>query len=150
MELHERFLDSCLNECLLASQELLRTLTKLMTTCQLFADHMMKFAADEEEENREVIQALNDSKAVAGSTIESLTEAQQKAERALKRAESSNSMRGGRHNAVPPPPPHKNKTARLQAQRNEAQAEFIRNETSHESFTRTLSKFSNTFDEQVR
>ena len=40
---HERFLDMCLKECLLASQELLKILTKIMTTCLLFADQMTRF-----------------------------------------------------------------------------------------------------------
>lgn len=44
LELHEKFLDSCLKECLLASQELLKILTKIMTTCLLFADYMKKFS----------------------------------------------------------------------------------------------------------
>lgn len=43
LELHERFLDTCLKECLLASQELLKILTKIMTTCLLFADQMTRF-----------------------------------------------------------------------------------------------------------
>ena len=42
LELHEKFLDSCLKECLLASQDLLKVLTKIMTTCLLFADYMKK------------------------------------------------------------------------------------------------------------
>lgn len=41
---HENFLDTCLKECLLASQDLLRVLTKLMTTCLLFAEQMRRFA----------------------------------------------------------------------------------------------------------
>ena len=44
LELHEKFLDACLKECLLASQELLKILTKIMTTCLLFADYMRKFS----------------------------------------------------------------------------------------------------------
>jgi hypothetical protein len=47
--LHERFLDVCLKECLLASQDLLKILTKIMTTCLLFADQMRRFAAESEE-----------------------------------------------------------------------------------------------------
>ena len=43
IDLHEKFLDSCLKECLLASQDLLKILTKLMTTCLLFADQMNRF-----------------------------------------------------------------------------------------------------------
>ena len=46
LELHEKFLDTCLKECLLASQELLKVLTKLMTTCLLFADYMTKLLQD--------------------------------------------------------------------------------------------------------
>ena len=49
IDLHERFLDSCLKECLLASQDLLKILTKIMTTCLLFADQMIRFAAESEE-----------------------------------------------------------------------------------------------------
>jgi gamma-tubulin complex component 2 len=45
LSVHERFLDTCLKECLLASQDLLRILTKLTTTCLLFADQMEKFMA---------------------------------------------------------------------------------------------------------
>ena len=41
---HERFLDTCLKECLLASQDLLKILTKIMTTCLLFADQMKRFS----------------------------------------------------------------------------------------------------------
>jgi gamma-tubulin complex component 2 len=44
--LHESFLDLCLNECLLASQDLLRILTKITTTCLLFAEQMKRFAFD--------------------------------------------------------------------------------------------------------
>jgi gamma-tubulin complex component 2 len=47
MELHEKFLDTCLKECLLASQDLLKILTKIMTTCLLFADQMQRFARED-------------------------------------------------------------------------------------------------------
>lgn len=45
LHLHEVFLDTCLKECLLASQDLLRVLTKITTTCLLFADQMKRFAS---------------------------------------------------------------------------------------------------------
>ena len=48
IDLHEKFLDSCLKECLLASQDLLKVLTKLMTTCLLFSDQMKRFFDDNE------------------------------------------------------------------------------------------------------
>ena len=44
LHLHELFLDTCLKECLLASQDLLRILTKITTTCLLFAEQMKRFA----------------------------------------------------------------------------------------------------------
>ena len=43
MLLHEKFLDTCLKECLLASQDLLNSLTKILGTCVLFADHVHNF-----------------------------------------------------------------------------------------------------------
>ncbi len=44
ISLHEKFLDTCLKECLLASQDLLKVLTKLMTTCLLFSDQIKRFS----------------------------------------------------------------------------------------------------------
>ena len=48
LSLHEVFLDTCLKECLLASQDLLRILTKITTTCLLFADQMKRFSGSNE------------------------------------------------------------------------------------------------------
>mmetsp|Transcript_109 Transcript_109/g.209 ORF Transcript_109/g.209 Transcript_109/m.209 type:complete len:347 (-) Transcript_109:98-1138(-) len=48
LNLHEVFLDTCLKECLLASQDLLRILTKITTTCLLFADQMKRFSGSNE------------------------------------------------------------------------------------------------------
>lgn len=55
LSLHEKYLDTCLKECLLASQDLLNILTKIMATCLVFADHVKKFS---------------DSISAIGSTIE--------------------------------------------------------------------------------
>jgi Gamma tubulin complex component C-terminal len=51
INLHEKFLDTCLKECLLASQELLKILTKIMTTCLLFTEQMHRFALESEGYN---------------------------------------------------------------------------------------------------
>jgi len=40
---HNAFLQKTLNECLLSNRDLVRTLTKLMTTCLLFSDQMKLF-----------------------------------------------------------------------------------------------------------
>lgn len=48
LTLHEKFMDLCLRESLLASQDLLKILTKLMTTCLLFSDHMKRYCISTE------------------------------------------------------------------------------------------------------
>ena len=40
---HNKYLQKTLNECLLSNRDLVRTLTKLMTTCLLFSDQMKLF-----------------------------------------------------------------------------------------------------------
>ncbi len=45
MRFHNEFLDTCLRECLLTHQNLLKTLAKLMATCLMFADQIKRFAA---------------------------------------------------------------------------------------------------------
>eukprot|EP00516_Mucochytrium_quahogii_P003975 CAMPEP_0203759020 /NCGR_PEP_ID=MMETSP0098-20131031/11951_1 /ASSEMBLY_ACC=CAM_ASM_000208 /TAXON_ID=96639 /ORGANISM=" , Strain NY0313808BC1" /LENGTH=1021 /DNA_ID=CAMNT_0050651747 /DNA_START=232 /DNA_END=3294 /DNA_ORIENTATION=+ len=44
MKHHAGFLDTCLRECLLTHQGLLKTLAKIMTTCLLFAEQIGRFA----------------------------------------------------------------------------------------------------------
>ncbi len=136
MELHEQFLDCCLNECLLASQELLNTLTKIMNTCLKFADQMNRFALDEEKENAN-IRLRREEKPAAGRT--------------LKRQDSNSQMRSSSSNLLieEVKTTLASKVQHRQA-RMQAQEEYIRQEASHESFLRILNKFSATFDEQVR
>lgn len=43
VDVHEAFLQQTLEACLLTNKELVRTLTKLMTTCLMFADQMKLF-----------------------------------------------------------------------------------------------------------
>jgi gamma-tubulin complex component 2 len=54
IHLHEVFLDTCLKECLLASQDLLRILTKITTTCLLFAEQMKRFSHTTEVDDPEL------------------------------------------------------------------------------------------------
>ena len=65
--LHERFLDTCLKQCLLASQDLLKTLTKLMTTCLLFADQMKRFVASSKEAGDVAAAAASSAATVKGA-----------------------------------------------------------------------------------
>ena len=122
MELHERFLDTCLKECLLASQDLLKILTKIMTTCLLFADQMQRFTLDSVQQGKDVGHA---SSGRVGTLRQS-------------GAHSHASAAG-------------EQAAQAQRQnRLRESAEFIQKESSHESFTRILNKFGETFDAQVR
>ena len=92
LELHEKFLDSCLKECLLASQDLLKILTKIMTTCLLFGDQMKRFE----------IYNNNSTNNETGTTND-----------------------------------YKKRQMRVKEQTN-----FIKKETTHESFEKMLNKFS--------
>lgn len=111
LEHHEKFLDSCLRECLLASQELLKVLTKLMTTCLLFADQMKRFSSDAE------------AAALLGNRNARTAEMKSRKEGATKRS--------------------------LVQLRKARLGTALMNETSHESYSRMISKFSEAFDIQV-
>jgi gamma-tubulin complex component 2 len=119
---HERFLDICLKECLLASQDLLKILTKIMTTCLLFADNLKRSYA--ENDNSTTSTASSSSSAAAGS---------------MKRSGSSTTPRNAAA-AQPASQPSMTKKQR---------SEFIHKETAHESFLKMLYKFESTFDSQV-
>jgi hypothetical protein len=40
---HDSFLDTCMKECMLHNPQLLKILTKLMSTCIIFANHTERF-----------------------------------------------------------------------------------------------------------
>ena len=40
---HDAFLDTCMKECMLHNPQLLKILTKLMSTCIIFANHTERF-----------------------------------------------------------------------------------------------------------
>jgi gamma-tubulin complex component 2 len=138
--LHERFLDTCLKECLLASQDLLKNLTKIMTTCLLFADQVRRFS---------------DSSAVATDPVLAVREGPPPRGRASNAGVSSLgaelSLLGEEEapaRAKPSSATSKSREAR--AARLGAQTAFVRQEAGHESFKRLLNKFADTFDTQVR
>ena len=121
LRLHEHFMDSCLKECLLASQEHLKILTKLMTTCLHFADQMTRFAMGHEgvtngSDGGDVLGGGGKGKGKSfPSVYRSGSDGRQEREQQL-----------------------------------EEQARVIERETSHETFSRMLDKVSSTFDEQLR
>jgi hypothetical protein len=137
MELHEKFLDTCLKECLLANQELLKILTKLMTTCLLFADQMQRFSVDETGGGsvgvRETREARERERANNSSGATTAVGAAAPLRRSLKSI-------GGNELTT---------SLQLRQSKLRESADFILQETSHDSFVRVLNKFGDTFDAQV-
>jgi hypothetical protein len=72
MNHHTDFLDTCLRECLLTHQGLIKTLAKLMTTCLLFAQQIGRFAEqvhiDEESMARAAAAQQDDTTPSAAAT----------------------------------------------------------------------------------
>lgn len=116
--LHERFLDTCLKECLLASQDLLKILTKLMTTCLLFADNLKKFATESEVVDTALSKETPTAAALSGASSAAV-------EAILARRKL------------------------VQSARQQTRTQYIQRETSHEWFSKMITKFSQTFDAQV-
>lgn len=118
-KLHEIFLDLCLKECLLASQDLLRILTKITTTCLLFAEQMKRFIHMNynplsEEESSAMIEVGGGAGAGGVGDKKKLRQ-----------------------------------KAHLRALKLKVQADYIVKEVSHDAYIRTLAKFSDTFDSQL-
>mmetsp|Transcript_14171 Transcript_14171/g.27546 ORF Transcript_14171/g.27546 Transcript_14171/m.27546 type:complete len:1328 (-) Transcript_14171:56-4039(-) len=68
MKHHSEFLDTCLRECLLTHQGLLKTLAKLMTTCLLFAEQIGRFANQLQVDEESMTAALSEhEKSQAGA-----------------------------------------------------------------------------------
>jgi gamma-tubulin complex component 2 len=147
MELHERFLDNCLKECLLASSDLLKILTKIMTTCLLFADHMVKLFAEieqkfkKQEEFRRAQRVADRRQATRSPAAVAMSKANE--------IKSTDSQKD-KENKI-------NKKQIEKLQENMATkhtklmdySELVFQEIKHESFHRILMKFSATFDTQV-
>lgn len=130
LEIHEKFLDACLKECLLASQDLLKILTKIMTTCLLFADQMNKFNVEIDTKDLVISTITNKTRTLSVKT---------KSSTRFDVTNNSNYIDDGKMKLI----------RERREQINSARSSFIEKETSHESFIRMFVKFSDTFDEQV-
>ena len=156
LDLHERFLDSCLKECLLASQDLLKILTKLMTTCLLFADHMQRFALEDNNNSNsnnskssslhllDINNNNNNFRNLKSKDV--VISANHHPSHPLKNSSDKNSSDKASSDKAAS---ELTKILQLRKARIQESRTFITNETSHESFVRILKKFSDTFDEQV-
>jgi cytochrome c1 len=144
--LHERFLDTCLKQCLLASQDLLKILTKLMTTCLLFADQMKRFmtAANSVTVSAAPLPAATAAATATAATSTSGTTAATTA-KPSGRGDGGSAMSAAEIRRATVAKQAAADKARLLA----AKAEYIRTETSHSAFLHMLGKFEDTFDTQV-
>jgi hypothetical protein len=164
LEIHEKFIDGCLRECLLASPELLKVLTKLMTTALLFADHMVSLmdtchrvvsitpisatllsgaaaaAAAAAAHNNGVI-------TVSTSPLEKKRSFSQKHKdkddgdsAAQSDANKEDAIALARHRQM----------QQQRRQRHAMQTETLQQEMSHEACHRVLTKFATTFDSQLK
>jgi hypothetical protein len=158
MELHEKFLDNCLKDCLLASSDLLKILTKIMTTCLLFADHLIRLFQDIENKfmKKEEFQqqqggggrttkspaAINkstshDFEGKGGGGGKGVEKGGEKGEKDNKGGISKKEIEKLHSNI-------EKKQYKIMNY-----AELLFNEIKHESFHRIIGKFSSTFDSQV-
>jgi hypothetical protein len=143
LDLHERFLDSCLKECLLASQDLLKILTKLMTTCLLFADHMQRFSPENSKSSVHLLDMNNNNNYLRSLKSKDVISANNNHHHPLPSKTNSDKVSSDKAAS------ELTKILQMRKARIQEGRTFINNETSHESFIRILSKFSDTFDEQV-
>lgn len=134
--LHERFLDTCLKQCLLASQDLLKTLTKLMTTCLLFADQMKRFVSSSNDLNKKVSEELASSEAAAA-----IRAVQNRRQSGIKAVPVVAPAVGGPLKQHGPIGAKEGKAA---------QENFIKQETAHPAFQSMVTKFEDTFNAQLK
>lgn len=131
IQLHNRFLDLCLKECLLASQNLLKILTKIMTTCLLFSDQMKRFSANIQYNSNLV---ASQTKA---APLEKLPSPSHASKYAVDTERESAAARNARARD------------RRNTETRRAQADYIAKEVNHDAYRRLLVKFSDTFDAQL-
>jgi hypothetical protein len=165
LDLHENFLDSCLKECLLDSQDLLKILTKIMTTCLLFADQMRRYTLLDTMPGLNTAQVSVNSVEYEKERLEQrismrnnkrLSIAESPTSEASVDTRKKNSIGGGpRFASKQTAASTKKNDAHLdllhmqRAQRLKEHSEYIRTETTHDSFKRILAKFTDAFDTQV-
>ena len=140
--LHERFLDTCLKECLLSSQDQLRNLTKIMTTCLLFADHMTQF-----NDNSFVTLKSSIGKLTNGTQLGNSNGGGNAANvsRVGRRSKATTVRIGTEVITIAEP----RDTGAQRRARLATQSKYLSSEMNHQSFKRILAKFYDTFESQV-
>lgn len=143
IQLHDKFLDMCLKECLLASQNLLKILTKIMTTCLLFSDQMKRFASNVDNNCQVVLtNSTRISMSSGGKTNNTLSSSPPERKRRFFGSCEVKEKDVGLETSI------KSQQLRTQESRR-VQTDYIVKEVNHEAYRRLLNKFSDTFDSQV-
>jgi gamma-tubulin complex component 2 len=130
LNLHEQFLFTCLQDCLLGSQQHLNLLMKIMTTSLVFADHVKSFMAESEKRVDAKLDRRRDAARAGSDGFEAV---------------STSSKSKAKSAAAGQGPPKQT----LRVQHLQQQTEFIRKEASHETFTKNLLMFEQRFDSVV-
>jgi hypothetical protein len=165
LEIHEKFLDGCLRECLLANPELLKVLTKIMTTALLFSDHIVQLMETCHRActplTRITLNPNGQSTALttkeAGAFTVSPLE-KKRSQRALLAAEKNAaddaaqpSSSGNSNSKVDPVALARHRQLMQQRRRREqARAEILHQEMNHDACQRVMNKFAGTFDTQLK
>jgi hypothetical protein len=151
LDSHEKFLDHCLKECLLASQELLNTLTKIMATCLVFADYVKVFSESclNAKVNGKNV-GTNGKNTSASAGVAGATDTVRRKASDSQLLSRNKSFRDGGDDAE-----FQKKVDRCKqrmAKRQEtlsARKNYILAESKHDSFMRNLVTFESKFDKEV-
>ncbi|KAG5191839.1 Spc98 family-domain-containing protein [Tribonema minus] len=136
---HVNFLDTCLTECLLSSQDLVRVLVKLMTVCVYFCDQMKKWCRTDKMKKKwcrtdKVDEATIN--AAAGVTT---------ARAPPSRSSSASTMRDSQHAGAAAAAPVES-SVDVRRRRVEVVSGTVRGEVDTRGFADMVAKFERNFD----
>jgi gamma-tubulin complex component 2 len=163
LEIHEKFLDSCLRECLLANPELLRVLTKIMTTALLFSDHIVQFmdtchractpltritlnpggpstAGGSKEAATFTVSTLEKKRSQHSSLLTEKNADEGQQQQSMGSNNKVDSVALARHRHL----------IQQRREREQARADILHQEMNHEACRRVMNKFASTFDTQLK
>ena len=124
---HTEFQDTCLKECLLTNQDLLKVLTKLMTTCLLFGEQEAKFLSSVAIDEKHM-----------GEAVTSMSSTDKKDKR-----DKKDGKRGSKQSGRAP-------NMELRRTRIRVQSNHIRQVASQADYKRMITQFGQNFDVRLR
>ena len=127
---HTEFQDTCLKECLLTNQDLLKVLTKLMTTCLLFGEQEAKFLSSVAIDEKHM-----------GEAVTSMSSTDKKEKR--DKRDKKDGKRGSKQSGRAP-------NMELRRTRIRVQSNHIRQVASQADYKRMITQFGQNFDVRLR